>query len=234
MKKVTILLLLILPAWSTWTLAQEYSAGDMSFIPVQHATFVIKSKSATIYVDPVGDVQAFKNFPPPDIILLTDIHRDHFAPTLIQSLKQKETTIVGPPNVVEKLLYGETLKNGEKKTVNNIIIEAIPMYNLTPERAKFHPKGRGNGYVIALNNKRIYISGDTEDIPEMRSLKKIDYAFLCMNLPYTMNVEQAASAVLEMKPKVVLPYHYRGKGGLSDLEKFRTLTAGGRKTTFIN
>ena len=88
---------------------------------------------------------------------------------------------------------------------------------------KFHEKGRGNGYVVTVDGKRIYISGDTEDIPEMRALKNIDYAFVCMNLPYTMTVEQAASAVLEFKPKVVFPYHYRGTGGFSDTAKFKEL-----------
>jgi L-ascorbate metabolism protein UlaG (beta-lactamase superfamily) len=186
---------------------------------------VIKTKSAIIYVDPVGDVQAFKELPQPDVILLTDIHRDHLAPELIQVLKQKKTNIIGPQTVVEKLAYGEILKNGQNKAINDINIKAIPMYNLTAGREKFHPKGRGNGYVLTLNDKRIYISGDTEDIPEMRSLKNIDYAFICMNLPYTMTVDQAASAVLEMKPKVVIPYHYRGKGGFSDLEKFKRLVS---------
>jgi L-ascorbate metabolism protein UlaG (beta-lactamase superfamily) len=99
------------------------------------------------------------------------------------------------------------------------------MYNLTEDRLNFHVKGRGNGYVITLKEERIYISGDTEDIVEMRNLKEIDYAFICMNLPYTMTVEQAASAVLEMKPKIVYPYHYRGQGGFSDIEKFRDLVS---------
>ena len=197
--------------------------GGITFIPIKHATFVIKTKSTTIYLDPVGDVQAFKKFPPPDIILLTDIHRDHLAPKLIHLLKQRETTLIAPQAVVEKLPYGEILKNGENRTIKDINIEAIPMYNLTPGKEKFHPKGRGNGYVLTLNNKRIYISGDTEDIPEMRSLKNIDYTFVCMNLPYTMTVDRAASAVLEMQPKVVIPFHYRGKGGFSDLEKFKRL-----------
>jgi len=223
MKKIILLLLLIVPALITWTLAQESSAEDISFIPIAHATFVMKTKSATIYVDPVGDLEAYKNYPKPDIILLTDIHGDHLAPKLLESLKQKETTVVGPQAAIEKLAYGEIIKNGENRPINGINIEAIPMYNMTAGREKFHPKGRGNGYVLTMDNKRIYISGDTEDIPEMRSLKNIDYALVCMNPPYTMTVDQAASAVLEMAPKTVIPYHYRGKGGFSDLEKFKGL-----------
>jgi L-ascorbate metabolism protein UlaG (beta-lactamase superfamily) len=102
-------------------------------------------------------------------------------------------------------------------------IEAIPMYNLREEASQYHPKGRGNGYVITLGTERIYISGDTEDIPEMRNLKNIDIAFVCMNLPYTMTVERAADAVLDFKPKTVFPYHYRGTDGLSDVSLFKTL-----------
>jgi len=99
------------------------------------------------------------------------------------------------------------------------------MYNLREEALKFHTKGRGNGYVLTINKERIYFSGDTEDIPEMRNLKNIDKAFVCMNLPYTMTVENAADAVLEFKPKEVYPYHYRGTGGLSDVEKFKQIVA---------
>jgi len=97
------------------------------------------------------------------------------------------------------------------------------MYNLREEALKFHPKGRGNGYVLNIQGQRIYISGDTEDIPEMRALKDIDKAFICMNLPYTMPVDRAADAVIEFKPKQVYPYHYRGQGGLSDVNKFKAV-----------
>ena len=111
------------------------------------------------------------------------------------------------------------MANREKKEVAGIQVEAVPMYNLTEERLRYHQKGRGNGYLVTLGGKRIYISGDTEDIPEMRALKDIDAAFVCMNLPYTMTEEQAASAVKEFQPEIVYPYHYRG----SDMEKFKEL-----------
>lgn len=201
----------------------------VTFTPIKHATFVIQTPKITIYVDPVGDIKAFNNFPQPDIILITDIHGDHFDSEVVNSLKQEKTIIIGPQAVVYKLKYGEILKNGENKTFSIINVEAVPMYNLTKERLKFHEKGRGNGYVVTVNKKRIYISGDTEDIKEMRSLKNIDYAFVCMNLPYTMTVEQAASAVLEFKPKVVFPYHYRGTSGFSDVEQFKDLVSKSKK-----
>jgi L-ascorbate metabolism protein UlaG (beta-lactamase superfamily) len=101
------------------------------------------------------------------------------------------------------------------------------MYNLPNDSTARHPKGRGNGYILTLGDKKFYISGDTEDIPEMRSLKNIDVAFVCMNLPYTMSIEQAANAVLAFKPKIVYPYHYRGQDGFSDIQKFKTLVNNG-------
>ena len=102
-------------------------------------------------------------------------------------------------------------------------ISAIPMYNLTEEDSSFHVKGRGNGYVLEYEDTRVYLAGDTEDIAEMRSLKNIDIAFLPMNLPFTMTVEDAADAVLEFQPKQVYPYHYRARDGLSDVGKFKQL-----------
>lgn len=194
---------------------------EFKIIPINHASFIIESDKATIYVDPVGKLELYKNIPSPDLILITDIHHDHLDSKLLASIKKDKTEILGPKEAIKQLGYGKAISNGETKSIAGIEIEAIPMYNTTKERLQFHPKDRGNGYVLTLDKKRIYISGDTEDIPEMRQLKNIDIAFLCMNLPYTMTVEQAASVVLEFKPKVVIPYHYRGKNGMSDLAKFQ-------------
>ncbi|CAN0603002.1 unnamed protein product, partial [Ectocarpus sp. 12 AP-2014] len=143
-------------------------------------------------------------------------------------------TFVVPQAVAEELPeeYAEQLvilDNGSSKELNGITIEAIPMYNLRSEALKFHNKGRGNGYVLTIGDQRIYFSGDTEDIPEMRSLKNIDKAFVSMNLPYTMTVESAAEAVLDFKPKQVYPYHYRGNPDVSDVAKFKQLVDAGNQ-----
>lgn len=196
--------------------------GDIQIQPLNHATFTIEWNGKKIFVDPVGGGQRFHETP--DLILVTDIHGDHLNADTLKAVAREKTRIVAPQAVAEQIpaeLKSKVLviANGEKKEVEGISIEAVPMYNLTPDRLKFHSKGRGNGYVVTLGGKRIYISGDTEDIPEMRALKNIDVAFVCMNLPYTMTVEQAASAVKEFKPKIVYPYHSRG----SDTEKFKTL-----------
>jgi L-ascorbate metabolism protein UlaG (beta-lactamase superfamily) len=204
-------------------------ANDVfTYTPIKHATFVLQSDRTTIYVDPVGEVADFSAFPVADLILITHIHKDHLAPELVAALKQGKTKVMGPPSVVEQLGYGIAIRNGETTEMLGMGIEVIPAYNTTAERLKFHPKGRDNGYVLSKKGVRLYVSGDTEDIPEMRNLEDIDIAFVCMNLPFTMTVEQAASAVNTFKPGVVIPYHYRGKPDMSDIDTFERLVTGSK------
>ena len=202
--------------------------GPVSIYPIQHATLVLTWNNKTIYIDPTGGASKFVTFGKPDIILLTDIHGDHFDLNTLDSIYSAGTTIIAPSAVAEKLPASlkaklVVLANFDKGKVDKIKVSAIPMYNLPESPTAMHTKGRGNGYILKLGNKNIYISGDTEDIPEMRSLKDIDAAFICMNLPYTMDVDQAAVGVLAFKPAIVYPYHYRGQNGLSDVQKFKQL-----------
>lgn len=202
----------------------ETNKGELVIHPIDHATFAMAWQGKTIYVDPKGGAKPFASLPRPDLILITDIHGDHLSADTVAAVRTDATVIVAPAAVAERLHKEEraattVLANGQSTEVQGIPIEAVPMYNLTEERLKFHTKGRGNGYVLTVADKRVYISGDTEDIPEMRKLANIDVAFLCMNLPYTMSVEQAADAVRAFRPKIVYPYHHRG----SDLEKFKSL-----------
>ncbi len=200
------------------------AGGDLVVRPVNHATLALQADGRTIYVDPVGGAARFSGLPRPDLILITDIHPDHLDVATLQAVATDKTALVVSPAVSEKLPAAfrsrtTVLANGQTNTVLGVAIDAVAAYNTTPDRVQFHAKGRGNGYVLTLAGKRVYLSGDTEDIPEMRALKQIDVAFVCMNLPYTMTVEQAASAVRAFKPKIVYPYHYRG----SDLAKFKEL-----------
>jgi len=209
----------------------EKPVSDLKIIPIQHASTVLEYKENTIYIDPTGGNTAFKNQKSPDIVLITDIHGDHMNIETLDSLDLSKSTLVVPQAVAEKLPADYTnqlviINNGDVKNIKGIVIEAVPMYNLRTEALKFHQKGRGNGYILTLGTERLYFSGDTEDIPEMRALKNIDKAFVCMNLPYTMTVESAADAVLEFKPKQIYPYHYRGTGGLSDVSKFKEIVNG--------
>ena len=219
MKRVNFLLTLLILLMPAGVVASEV----FTITPIKHASFVLQAGSTTVYVDPVGAAEDFSGFPPPDLILITHIHGDHLAPELVATLKQENTRIIGPPTVIEQLGYGKVIKNGETTEAVGLKIETIAAYNTTTERLKFHPKGRDNGYVLSKEGERLYISGDTEDIPEMRALQDIDIALICMNLPFTMTVEQAASAVNEFKPGVVIPYHYRGKPDMSDIDAFERL-----------
>ena len=210
----------------TSSLAQTYKDSIIELLPIEHASLIINALDKSIAIDPVGsNIVSKKSI---DFILITDIHGDHFDQSALEQLITPASKIIAPKAVFEQMnlrLQSLTtvLENGEVFQDKSIKIEAIPMYNLREEAKNFHRKGRGNGYVLSLNNERIYISGDTEDIPEMRSLKDIDVALICMNLPYTMTESSAASAVMEFKPKKVIPYHYRGRPNVSNLDLFEEL-----------
>jgi L-ascorbate metabolism protein UlaG (beta-lactamase superfamily) len=209
------------------------SLGALIVQPVQHASLIFTVHGITIYADPSG-ADNYKGQTPPDIILITDIHGDHFDIKTIEAVKKTGTVLVVPQVVADKLSPADkaqliVLKNGDQTTQSGISIRAIPMYNLPESPTAMHTKGRGNGYVLGIGGKLIYLSGDTQGIPEMRALKNIDVAFICMNLPYTMDVKEAADAVLAFKPKIVYPYHYRGKDGLSDVNAFKSLVEAGDK-----
>ena len=194
------------------------SQGNVSITPIHHGSVMLEIDGKTWHIDPwsSGD---YSSRPKADVILITDIHGDHMDPKAIAAIKKSATVIVALKAVAKTVTEAKAISNGEKITVGGVEIEAIPMYNLKrgPEAGKlYHDKGRGNGYVLNVGNKRIYFSGDTEAIPEMKALKDIDVAFVCMNLPYTMTPEEAAEGVKGFGPKVVYPYHYRG----ADLEIF--------------
>lgn len=197
------------------------NGGEILVSPLSHASFVMSVPGLVIYNDPVGGKELYEGQPAAELVLITHEHGDHFEPDTLAAIVGADTKLVVNPAVLEKLpadLKGKAsaIGNGEKITVGAVEIEAIPAYNLTEERKQYHPQGRDNGYVLTVDGSRVYIAGDTEDIPEMRALRDIDIAFVPMNLPYTMDIDQASSAVAEFKPAVVYPYHY----GESDPQAF--------------
>ena len=203
--------------------------GEVTVTPILHATMVMEWKDLTIYIDPYGGSDRFADFDRPDIVVITHAHGDHLNKETLTGLDLSASTLVAPQSVIDDLgdisfqnVLG--LDNGSDWDFRGVNIEAVPMYNLPDDETSRHKKGWGNGYVISIGNKRFYISGDTEDIPEMRNLENIDYAFVCMNLPYTMDINAAADAVLDFKPAVVYPFHFRGgDGNFSDVEAFKKL-----------
>src|SRR6202453_105452 len=215
MKLLSILLcsLLALPAlYAAETQEFSTSAGAVKITPLYHASTLIEAGGKIIYLDPAKPAN-FAGAPKADLILITDIHGDHMDPDSIAEISKAGTDILAPPAVIATVTAAKPIANGERKTWQGWGIEAIPAYNLKrgPAPGKFyHDKGRGNEFGLSYGGVRFYFSGDTEGIPEMRALKNIDVAFVCMNLPYTMPPEEAAEAVKAFHPKVVIPYHYRG------------------------
>jgi L-ascorbate metabolism protein UlaG (beta-lactamase superfamily) len=186
------------------------SKGKLELTPIQHASLMIRAGGKILYVDPAQG--SYDGLPKADYILITDIHGDHMAPPIVDKLKKPETVILAPKAAAATVTSATVISNGEIKTIGDFQVEAIPMYNLKPAAngTIYHDKGRGNGYILTYGGKRFYFSGDTEGIPEMKALRNIDVAFVCMNLPFTMTPEAAAEAVRAFHPAVVYPYHYRG------------------------
>jgi len=201
------------------SLTIQTSAGAVKITPVYHACALIQAGGKNIYIDPASPAN-FTGLPRADFIIITDIHHDHMDPGSIATLSKPGTEILAPAAVAKTVTTAKVISNGQTTTWDGWTIHAIPMYNIKRGPAPgvlYHPKGRGNGYVLTYGGKRIYFSGDTENIPEMRALKNIDVAFVCMNLPYTMPPDEAAAAVKAFHPKMVIPYHYHG----SDLNVFK-------------
>jgi L-ascorbate metabolism protein UlaG (beta-lactamase superfamily) len=197
------------------------SAGDLVIHPVDHASLVLEWGGKAIYVDPVGGAALYEGLPPPSAILITHGHGDHFDVPTLEAIVG-DAFLITNEDVFSKLPEGLKTKatamaNGAEGTVVDLPIRAIAAHNTTEDRMQYHPVGVGNGYVLTFGDKQVYVAGDTEPTEDMLGLQGISLAFLPMNLPYTMTVEQAVEAINTFKPAVVYPYHY-GDSDLSPLE----------------
>ncbi|NQU25873.1 MAG: MBL fold metallo-hydrolase [Candidatus Nealsonbacteria bacterium] len=195
------------------------SAGDLKITFVGHGTLMFQFAGKTIHVDPVERYADYSKMPKADLILVTHEHGDHLDKAAIAKIARKETALVLTAVCAEKMGRGTVMKNGDVKTVRGLKIEAVPAYNVVHVRKPgqpYHPKGVGNGYVITFGDQRVYVAGDTENVPEMAKLTGIDVAFLPMNLPYTMTPKMVAAAVRTIRPKIVYPYHF-GKTDTGEL-----------------
>jgi L-ascorbate metabolism protein UlaG (beta-lactamase superfamily) len=189
----------------------ETSAGDLKMTFLGHGTLMLAFGGKIIHIDPYSQVADYSKLPRADLILLTHEHHDHLDLKALEFLRTEKTVLVLSEKCARQVQGGIIMHNGDVKTIEGLKIEAVPAYNIVHMRSEgvpFHPKGNGNGYVITFGDKRIYVAGDTENIPEMKKLKDIDCAFLPMNLPYTMTPEMVADAAKAFKPKVLYPYHY--------------------------
>ncbi|HOC88774.1 MAG TPA: MBL fold metallo-hydrolase [bacterium] len=219
MNKILTILFLTLGLTSAWsntmfksdTLSTE--KGDIVLTFIGHGTLMLKLGGTVVHVDPVSEYGDYGTLPKADLILVTHGHSDHLDPEAIALIRQSSTRIIAAPVCRVKLPDAALLANGEKTRIGEVEIEAVPAYNLIhmrPNKQPFHPKGEGNGYILRFGGKSIYIAGDTENTPEMKSLKGIDVAFLPMNLPYTMTPEMVADAARAFQPRILYPYHFGG------------------------
>ena len=196
-------------------------SGDVVIHPINHASFVMSWNGKMIYSDPVGGATPYQNLQKADLILVTHGHGDHFSASTIDAVRAVGARIIAPQAVFNSMSTAQrnlttVLANGANADAIGLNVAAVPAYNAN------HPQGVGNGYVLTIGGRRVFVSGDTGDVTEIRTLTNIDVAFLCMNVPFTMNITQAASTIRQMKPKVVYPYHYRNQdGSYADLNGFR-------------
>jgi L-ascorbate metabolism protein UlaG (beta-lactamase superfamily) len=187
------------------------SAGDLKITFIGHGTLMFAFGGKVIHVDPFSEMADYSKLPKADILFLTHEHRDHLDLKALNLIRTEKTQVVLTQNCAQQLEGGKVMNNGDTTSIEGLKVEAVPAYNIVHKRDSgqpFHPKGIGNGYVITFGDKRVYIAGDTENIPEMKGLKEIDIAFLPMNLPYTMTPEMVADAAKAFKPKILYPYHY--------------------------
>lgn len=189
----------------------QTSAGDLKITFIGHGTLMFTFGEKVIHIDPVSRYADYTKMPKADIVLVTHEHGDHLDEDAIENLRTENTDLVLTELCSQRIKGGMVMKNGDVKTIQGLMIEAVPAYNIVHMRSAgnpYHPKGQGNGYVITFGDKKVYIAGDTENVPEMKNLKDIDIAFLPMNVPYTMTPEMAADAARAFKPKILYPYHY--------------------------
>lgn len=185
--------------------------GELKIVFIGHGTLMFTFNEMVIHIDPFSHMADYSALPKGDLILITHHHGDHLDPKALDQIKQKKTIVIATQKCTEKIEGCIVMGNGETKTASGLKIEAVPAYNILHKRKNgepYHVKGEGNGYIITFGDKRVYVAGDTENIPEMKALKDIDVAFLPMNLPYTMTPEMVADAARDFKPAILYPYHY--------------------------
>ena len=201
------------------------SGGDLKITFIGHGSLIFTYGGKVIHVDPFSKLADYSTLPKADLILITHEHADHLDLEALNKVRTDKTEVILTENSAQKVKGGIVVKNGDAKVVDQLKIEAVPAYNLVHKRDSgepFHPKGVGNGYVITFGDKRVYVAGDTENIPEMKGLTNIDVAFLPMNLPYTMTPEMVADAAKAFNPKILYPYHT----GDTDVSKISELLKG--------
>ena len=204
------------------------SSGDLEITFLGHGSLRLTFGGKEIYVDPFSHVADYRQLPKADVIQITHEHPDHLDPGAIADIRTEETQVGMTAICAQQVAGGVVMGNGDVQVFGEVVVEAVPAYNLVHKRENgeyFHPRGRGNGYILTFGDKPVYVAGDTENIPEMKQLRGIECAFLPMNLPYTMTPEMVADAATAFRPRVLYPYHY----GQTDVSKLVALLSAERE-----
>lgn len=211
--------LLVISALSTITSAQKIhqtdtiktSSGNLVITFIGHGSLMFYFDNLIIHIDPYSKMADYATQPDADLVFITHDHQDHLDTTALNLIRKKGTTVIGPQSIAKEVSDAVFIKNEESKVVKGVPVKAVPAYNIVNKRENgqpFHPRGEGNGYILTLGDKKLYIAGDTENIPEMKQFQDIDIAFLPVNLPYTMTPEMASEAARAIQPKILYPYHF--------------------------
>jgi L-ascorbate metabolism protein UlaG (beta-lactamase superfamily) len=187
------------------------SAGDLQITFLGHGSLFFTFNGKQIYIDPFSKVADYAKLPKADVVLVTHEHFDHLDLKALAEIQTGQTVVVLTQLCAKQVKGGIVMHNGDQRSVGGIQVEAVPAYNIVHKRQDgkpFHPQGDGNGYILTFGDTRVYIAGDTENIPEMEGLQNIACAFLPMNLPYTMTPEMVSEAAKAFRPRVLYPYHY--------------------------
>ena len=203
------------------------SAGDLKITFLGHGSLMLAFNGKNIHIDPFSRVADYSQLPEADVVLITHEHRDHLDLQALARVRTERTVVVLTETCARQVEGGVVMQNGDERIVEGMRVEAVPAYNLVHKRETgqpFHPRGIGNGYIVTFGDKRVYVAGDTENIPEMKKLQGIHCAFLPMNLPYTMTPEMVADAAQAFQPNILYPYHY----GDTDISKLEDLLREGK------
>lgn len=215
MNRIAAALLMTLALWTTALATPPAetlpsSTGDVTITFVGHASLMFQWQDKTIHVDPWTKVNDYADLPRADLLLITHEHRDHLDQEAVRRLRKPGTVLAANARAAEALAGAVALGNGDSHTLAGIRVDSVPAYNLVHMRSPgeaYHPKGVGNGYVLHFGALRVYVAGDTEDIPEMEALKGVDVAFLPVNVPFTMTPEMLQNAARLVRPGILYPYH---------------------------
>jgi L-ascorbate metabolism protein UlaG (beta-lactamase superfamily) len=187
------------------------SAGHLEITFIGHGTLMFRFGGKVIHLDPWTQLADYTKLPKADLIMITHEHMDHLDLKAVEMIRTGKTAVFCSKICAAQVKGATVMNNGDVRTFEGLEVKAVPAYNLLHKRENgqpFHPPGDGNGYILSFGDKKVYVAGDTENIPEMKKLKGMDIAFLPMNLPYTMTPEMVADAAKAFRPKILYPFHY--------------------------